>query len=66
MQTSTRTHNTDQKEENVTKSILPGLLTGSLLLSATMAGETGPTTGAVAELAGVKPTAKWEQPPSGQ
>ena len=31
------------------KSILPGLLTGSLLLSAAMAGETGPSTGAVAK-----------------
>jgi hypothetical protein len=29
------------------KSILPSLLTGSLLLSAAMAGETGPSTGAV-------------------
>ena len=31
------------------KSILPGFLTGSLLLSAAMAGETGPSTGAVAK-----------------
>ena len=31
------------------KSILPSLLTGSLLLSAAMAGETGPSTGAVAK-----------------
>jgi outer membrane protein assembly factor BamB len=59
MQTSTRIHNTDQKEtnvvnsnpncgnnrktkENLMKSIVTSLLTGSLLLNAAMAGETGP------------------------
>ncbi len=52
--------NSCKTKENPMKSIVTGLLTGA------MAGETGPTTGAVAELAGVKPTAKWEQPPSGQ
>jgi hypothetical protein len=41
--------NSRKTKENPMKSILPGLLTGSLLLSAAMVGETGPSTGAVAK-----------------
>ena len=64
MQTGIAVHDTDKEQgnamyinpnrgnnrkENLMNSILPSLFTVSLLLSVAMAGETGPSTGAVAK-----------------